>query len=234
MAKRKSRVQSYERKAEQLVAITPIEYGGLQEAYDHFNRALFDGALPDVFITYQRHAHSRGHFSADRFSGRIGEFGKHELALNPDHFLGRSDEQISSTLGHEMMHVWQHVFGKPAARGYHNKEWAAKMKSIGLQLSNTGAVGGKETGQQMSHYIIPDGPFAKAFSALAATGWRLNLQSAHRPGAKGGINSKTKFTCAECGQNAWGKPDLAIRCELCGVKMLSADVAPSRSYDTAA
>jgi SprT-like family len=171
--------------------------------------------LPDVFITYQRHAHSRGHFSADRFSGRVGEFGKHELALNPDHFLGRTDEQITSTLGHEMVHVWQHVLGKPAARGYHNKEWAAKMKAIGLQPSNTGAVGGKETGQQMSHYIIPDGPFAKAFAALAATGWRLNLQSAHRAGAKGGANSKTKFTCPSCGRNVWGKPDSAVFCKPC-------------------
>jgi hypothetical protein len=110
---------------------------------------------------------------------------------------------------------WQHVLGKPAARGYHNKEWAAKMKAIGLQPSNTGAVGGKETGQQMSHYIIPDGPFAKAFAALAATGWRLNLQSAHRAGAKGGANSKTKFTCPSCGWNVWGKPDTSVFCKPC-------------------
>jgi hypothetical protein len=205
--------RSHERKAEQPVAITPIEYGGLQEAYDHFNAALFDGVLPDVFITYQRKAHSFGYFSADRFSGRVGMFGKHELALNPDGFINQTDEQVCQTLVHEMVHVWQHVKGKPAARGYHNKEWAAKMKAIGLQPSNTGAVGGKEPGQQMSHYIIPDGPFAKAFAALAATGWRLNLQSAHRAGAKGGANSK--FTCPSCGWNVWGKPDTSVFCKPC-------------------
>ena len=33
-------------------AITPIEYSGLQAAYDHFNKELFGGQLPDVFITY--------------------------------------------------------------------------------------------------------------------------------------------------------------------------------------
>ena len=144
---RKPRRRSYERKADRPVAITPIEYGGLQEAYDHFNRALFEGSLIDVFITYQRHAHRRGYFSADRFSGRQLAFGKHELALNPDTFIGRSDEDIYSTLVHEQAHVWQHIFGEPSKRGYHNKQWAAKMKSIGLQPSNTGAVGGKETGQ---------------------------------------------------------------------------------------
>jgi hypothetical protein len=201
------------------IAITPVEYTGLQEAYDHFNAGLFDGALGDVFITYQRRAHSRGYFSADRFSGRVGAFGKHELALNPDHFVSRSDEEICSTLAHEMTHVWQHQHGKPSSRGYHNREWAAKMKAIGLQPSNTGAVGGKETGQRMTHYVIAGGPFQVAFVKLAASGWRLSLESAHRSGPKGGINSKTKFTCVSCGQNAWGKPDLAILCELCAVKM---------------
>ena len=58
---------------------------------------------------------------------------------------------------HEMVHVWQHAHGKPGARGYHNKEWAAKMKAIGLQPSSTGMVGGKETGQRMMDYIIPGG-----------------------------------------------------------------------------
>jgi hypothetical protein len=56
--------QSYEQKIDKPVAITPIEYGGLQEAFDHFNAALFNGVLPDVFITYQRKAHSNGYFSA--------------------------------------------------------------------------------------------------------------------------------------------------------------------------
>jgi len=74
----------------------------LQVAYDHFNAELFEGMLVDVFITYQRQAHSRGYFSPNRFSGRIDECGRHELALNPDHFIDRSDEEIASTLVHEM------------------------------------------------------------------------------------------------------------------------------------
>ena len=51
--------RSYDR----LIAITPTEYTGLQKAYSHFNRVLFDRTLGDVFITYQRRAHSRGYFS---------------------------------------------------------------------------------------------------------------------------------------------------------------------------
>jgi SprT-like family len=231
-AGKEARSRSYDRQA-----ITPIEYGGVQEAYDHFNADLFDGKLGDVFITYQRKANSDGYFSPDRFSGRIDKSGNHELALNPDVFIGQTDEQILQILVHEMVHVWQHHFGKPSPRGYHNKEFAAKMKSVGLQPSSTGAVGGKETGQRMRDYIIPDGPFTKAFAKLAKTGWKLNLQSAHRPGPKSTNNSKTKFTCSSCGQNAWGKPDLAIICLPCGIRMRSADAAaptmsaPTPSYE---
>jgi hypothetical protein len=217
------KTKAHKRSMDAPLAITPVEYTGLQRAYDHFNKDLFDDGLPDVFITYQRKAHSAGYFAADRFSGRVGQFGKHELALNPDGFINQSDEQVCQTLVHEMTHVWQHTDGKPSKRGYHNAEWAAKMKSIGLQPSSTGMVGGKETGQHMSDYIIPDGPFTYAFAKLAKTGWALNLQSAHRPGLKGGANSKTKFTCSSCGQNAWGKPDLAIVCKPCGIEMRSYD-----------
>jgi hypothetical protein len=210
----------YERSVDQPIAMTEVEYSGLQEAYDHFNAALFGGKLPDIFITLQRRAHSKGYFSADRFSGRTGKFGRHELSLNPDAFIDRTDEQICSTLAHEQVHAWQQAFGAPSARTYHNREWAAKMKSVGLQPSSTGAVGGKETGQSVTHYIIPDGAFSRAYAKLAAIGWKLNLQSAPRQGPKGGRDSKTPFTCPVCGQNAWGKPDLAIDCHPCIVGKL--------------
>jgi predicted SprT family Zn-dependent metalloprotease len=208
--------RSYEQAPKPQPAITPVEYGGLQAAYDHFNKTLFAGALPDVFITYQRRAHSGGYFAPDRFSSRIGDDGRHELALNPDGFIGRMNEHILSVLVHEQCHVWQHaIAGHPAKRGYHDKEWAAQMKAIGLYPSNSGMVGGRETGQQMQHYVIPGGPFQQAFKQLAAAGWQLNLQSAMRGNATKAPKNKTKFTCTTCGQNAWGKPDLNVICGGC-------------------
>jgi predicted SprT family Zn-dependent metalloprotease len=217
--KTKKRKAQYE--AVDPVAMTPIEYGGLQEAYDYFNKRLFGGALLDVFIVYQRRARSRGYFAPDRFLARVGKFGRHELALNPDTFNDRSDKEICSTLAHEQCHVLRHQI-KGKSTGYHDKEWASLMMKIGLHPSTTGKPGGKETGHRVSHYVIPGGLFAKAFAGLASTGWRLNLQSAHRSGKSGGTNnSKTKFTCT-CGQNARGKPDLEIRCDLCDSKMKAA------------
>jgi SprT-like family len=226
-----ARKQTSQRHSKQPIGITTVEYGRLQVGYEHFNKTLFEGELPDVFITYQRKAHSRGYFSPDRFSGRVGTLGQHELALNPDSFVDRTDELIASTLVHEMVHVWQHALGKPSARGYHNKEWAAKMKLLGLQPSNTGHVGGKETGQQMTHYIIPDGPFTQSYDKLAAAGWILNLQSAPRPGGAKAPSSKVKSTCPTCGGNAWGRPNYRLACVACGNVPMALEI---QSYDVAA
>jgi DNA-directed RNA polymerase subunit RPC12/RpoP len=67
---------------------------------------------------------------------------------------------------------------------------------------------------------------------LATTGWKLNLQSAAMAGPSGNPrNSKTKFTCSSCGQNIWGKPDTAVRCDHCDIKMVAATKAELGSYD---
>lgn len=197
-------------------AITPAQYRAFQEAYDFFNAELFGASLPPVLVTLQRHAKARGYFSPERFTGRIEDSAAHELAMNPDSFTGRTDEEILSTLAHEMAHVWQQSHGTPPRRSYHDRQWAAKMKEIGLQPSTTGEPGGKETGQHVTHYIVPGGPYAKAYAKLKARGLQLHWQSAPAgQQAKAKKASKTKFTCPECGQNAWAKPDALIGCGVC-------------------
>jgi hypothetical protein len=119
-----------------------------------------------------------------------------------------------------MAHVWQQIHGQPPTRCYHDREWAAKMKEIGLQPSDTGQPGGKETGQSMSHYILPGGPYAKAYGKLKTTGFQLHWESAAPEGKQGKQRkakraSKTKYTCPECGQNAWAKPDAVLICGEC-------------------
>ena len=98
--------------------ITAVEYSGFQRAYDYFNRKLFDGTLPQVLVTLQRKPKMRGYFWAQQFQGRAATATTtDELALNPDHFTGRTDKEILSTLVHEMAHVWQQQFGKQAGGG---------------------------------------------------------------------------------------------------------------------
>jgi hypothetical protein len=196
--------------------ITLKEYQGFQRAYDFFNRELFAGSLPQVLVTLQRHANTRGYFSPERFKGRVEKASVHELALNPDTFTGRTDAMILSTLVHEMCHVWQETYGAPSRRGYHNRQWAQKMREVGLQPTTTGKEGGAETGQAVTHYILPAGRYSKVYEKLAATGLQLNWQSLPAMGQGRGKNSsKTKFTCTDCGQNAWAKPGARLICGVC-------------------
>jgi hypothetical protein len=194
--------------------ITLKEYQGFQRAYDFFNRELFAGSLPQVLVTLQRHANTRGYFAPFRFKGRIDKQTVHELALNPDNFTGRSDELILSTLTHEMCHVWQETYGEPSRRGYHNRQWAGKMREVGLQPTSTGEPGGMVTGQSITHYILPEGRYARAYAQLASSGFQLHWQSLPAVGGKK-KSSKSKFTCPECGQNAWAKPGARLICGEC-------------------
>jgi hypothetical protein len=90
--------------------ITTAEADALQKAFDHFNRELFGGQLPDVLFTYQRHAGMLGHFAPNHFSSRTGGTRKpHNIALNPDGFVGKSDEFICSVLTHEQAHEKDYV-----------------------------------------------------------------------------------------------------------------------------
>jgi predicted SprT family Zn-dependent metalloprotease len=205
------------------ITTTIREYKALQDAYDFFNKELFSNSLPQVLITLQRHSKSLGYHKANSFANRNDKTTAHEIALNPDGFTGSSDEEILSTLVHEMAHNWQLVHGTPSRSGYHDKQWASKMKEIGLYPSNTEKPGGKEVGQKMSHYIVQGGAYAKCYAKLAATGFKLNWQSqsplAKAPTAKSA--SKTKYTCESCDLNAWAKPNVLLICGECirqGVK----------------
>jgi predicted SprT family Zn-dependent metalloprotease len=143
-----------------------------------------------------------------------------ELAMNPDTFKDRTDQDILSTLVHEMAHVWQHRYGHPSRGRYHNREWAGKMKALGLQPSSTGKVGGKETGQHVSHYIIDEGPYAQSYDRLARSGFKLTWNS-RSPNTKR-RESKVKYSCPGCQQNAWAKPDASLVCGHCQLPMESA------------
>lgn len=149
---------------------TPLAYGEMQDAYDHFNRALFAGELPDCLITFQRQARTMGYYSAKRFARRNdGQF-TDEIAMNPAYFAAIPLLEIMQTLVHEMVHLWQAHFGKTSRPGYHNEEWAAKMEQVGLMPSSTGQPGGRRTGQRMGDYAIPDGLFLAAFNDLIGKG----------------------------------------------------------------
>jgi len=214
------------RKDKAMRKLTPTAetYTEFDRVYAYFNRTLFAGKLPPCVITMQRHRKAYGYFHGNTWADAKGELITDEIALNPDRFRGRSTADTLSTLVHEMCHLQQHHFGKPSRHSYHNKAWAAMMEAVGLVPSDTGAAGGKRTGQKVSHYIQQDGPFARACQALLAEGFTIPwvaLISGDEAVRKKKAASKTKYACPDCGLNAWAKPDVSLLCGDCETLLLA-------------
>lgn len=203
--------------------IVAEQYSYLDYIFKYYNDELFGGILKECMFTMCRKKNMLGFFSNERWKKNGSEKGTeiHEIGLNPD-YLCRKGEECHATLVHEMAHLWQEDFGKPPRRCYHDKQWGEKMKSIGLFPSNTGLAGGKETGQKVSHYIVPDGKFIRSFNKLFDKNIKYvtkekEIISNNKAGKSQGSkhnHSKTKYTCS-CGNNVWGKPGLVIICAGC-------------------
>ena len=193
---------------------TPQQFVAYQRLYDHFNRTLFGGQLAPVILNFSRAAKTLGFFAPERWAS--GKTVTHEISLNPTH-MDRPARAVASTLVHEMVHAWQHQFGKPSRTGYHNHEWSAKMEEVGLMPSDTGEPGGARVGQHMTHYIIPGGRIEKAFEALAASDllpWQSREIATPRK-KKTTNRNKVKYSCPDCESTVWGKPNLDVWCGDC-------------------
>jgi predicted SprT family Zn-dependent metalloprotease len=199
---------------------TAGNYASFNEAICFFNETLFGGQLPEPLFTMQRHRGAYGFFSSRRFTHRDGAVVIDEIALNPAAMQGRSDQQIASTISHEQAHQWQYHFGNPSRGGYHNREWATKMESIGLVPSHTGMPGGKRTGQKMSHYIAPAGLFQHHWQILADRGFRLDWQDRVTNGREAVKKLKATYACPKCSFHLWGQEGHHISCDDCGEAMV--------------
>lgn len=201
-------------------------YQEFQKAFQFFNRKLFNNELPHCVITLSRKSKAYGFYVNQLWEHSEDAKQKMcEISLNPDHFKDRTISETLSTLAHEMAHQWQFHFGKPSRNGYHNAQWAHKMVEIGLMPSDTGELGGKTTGQNMSHVVMKRGAFKDAVTQLLDKGFKISWKpgSLARGSKKGKAktDSKTKFTCPGCGMNAWGKPTLHIICGDCDQELLA-------------
>jgi predicted SprT family Zn-dependent metalloprotease len=194
---------------------TRATYISFGDAFDWFNSRLFSGVLSLPLISLQRRRGSYGYFAGERFGTRDQSEVVDEIALNPVHF-DRPDAQSLSTLVHEMAHLWQHHHGKPSRGGYHNRQWAAKMKEVGLQPDNGS---GRETGQSVSHHIMPGGAFDRACTELLSQGVEIRYRDIWGQNQTAPKKTRSKYTCAECGLNMWGRPEARIRCEDCNQAM---------------
>lgn len=200
-------------------------YSSFDLAFRYFNSEFFDGILPDCVFTLQRIWRVKGYFAGLRFLFPEGE--RSEIAVNPSYFGVLSDEEILSTLVHEMCHLHQFVIGKKSSEGYHSVSWADDMERCGLCPSSTGKPGGKKTGYRITQYI-PDGSFflghcrkleSEGFSIsfkdkVTDEGVMLDVSGNTR--VRNGLSGKRVCYSCQCGCRVWGKGGLSLSCKKCG------------------
>lgn len=230
--------------------ITPTDalYGTFERGFNHFNKGVFEKAfgktLRPVVFTFHRNPRALGYYHGEIFIRSHVEGApvyQDELAINPNHIFNRTLPDIYSTLVHEMCHHYQKYFSKEPSRSYHNRDFANIMKAAGLYPSHTGAPGGRETGQHMSHYVIEGGLFDVACKELLAMEEhvfyqdRLALQKqVQKLGGdedggegegEGGESEPTKstgrakFVCPGCELKATAKPSANLICGDCKMTM---------------
>jgi predicted SprT family Zn-dependent metalloprotease len=197
---------------------TTEAYPELSDAYRFFNDEIFEGKLPHCMINMARKSHKTRAYYWDRRFVK-GDTVVGEISLNPDFFRLRTDRETLSTLVHEMVHCWQYNFGVPSRNGYHNKEWASAMGSVGLMPTDTGLPGGKLTGQNVTHYIVEGGRFDLACAKLLATGYKISWASFPVQKKDGRGGKREKYICPQCALQMEGRFDAHVICGDCNITM---------------
>jgi predicted SprT family Zn-dependent metalloprotease len=200
------------------------QFTALNNLFDYFNNGLFDNTLNQPMFNFSRKTKTCGFFVPNLWANaKSNALDKskavHEISVNPDVMKQRGAIDVFQTIVHEMCHLWQYDYNVANdlkfVGGYHDKEFAKKIESIGLMPSSTGMPNGKKTGQKMSDYLIKGGKLDLLIKKMPD---HIKLPFEASPLARKESTSgknKVKYTCPCCNTNIWGKPELNIKCTDC-------------------
>jgi hypothetical protein len=204
-----------------------------QNAFQFFNRELFNNKLEQCMITWQSHkvgkGWARGFFAPDRWGRAKGEQPVHQISLCPITHGERDTRATLSTLVHEMCHQWVEQIGKGKVKPFHCKNWVKEMEVVGLQpiiLKGDGTPATdkdgnpKKTGKNATHEIIKGGRFDEACKELMETGFEIVWSRVPDPVAPKSDKPKKpktriKHVCPKCGEYAVAKRDHKLTCQPC-------------------
>lgn len=175
-----------------------------------FSTELFKIELPTPAIQVEKIR--RGALGTFRH-GRNGFGLRDEITINIRFLGGQPFVELLATLAHEQLHQWQSRVGKPShARGgsYHNKEFRAKAKELGLIVDEAG------------HQRVESGRFTALLSQYGQdVSELLGNQSplAHR---RQGFSKLKKWSC-RCTNVRVAIEEFHARCLKCEVVFRRAD-----------
>lgn len=214
----------------------------LQGMRDYLNMALFDGELPECFITLTRNSNViGGYHSPEQWENEEG-VKVSEVGINSNIIADGNANMLFEVLIHELIHLEQHTKGIAGRTGYHNKAFADRCDELGLKIicSDPGATEGQRTGQAIATEMDPKGLAAQAVAhcGIDLPYWTSDIidideqgqpqkgqeprlvQPTPKSKPKSKSGSRTKYVCATCGMAVWGKSGLGIMCIDCGVTLI--------------
>lgn len=155
----------------------------LLRAFDFFNQRHWGGRLVrPVFGFHPNPPNGRtlGHYWAGRWVD--GERRGDEIVFYADLCLKAGMKQVLQTLLHEMVHLWQQMFGDPGKNNYHNKEWHKEAARVGLVTDPKDRVGYTKPGEGFERALVEFKPRVERIPFRLGAG----LPSLPPPGPGGG------------------------------------------------
>jgi hypothetical protein len=195
---------------------------GWQDAYDLFNKELFEGRLPECVVALNNASRfGTARFIPNHYRGSGGK-AINGFEINPLYFYRRKLIETLTVLAYEMVYVWQwRVAGKKSRNGYRSKAWMTRIRQIGLVPFDDAH--GFKSREQINCRIVKNGPFETAckrfLEEMLDIPWEKRYEEIF-PAApdrhkKPGTANKIRYACGRCGSIVWGKPNLNILCGNC-------------------
>lgn len=177
----------------------------LEEAFNHYNKQLFDGDLPRCIIRAMpatKAVKDGGYIKPFNEKDRFGEKA-HGIYLDSTQFLDRSIEQVLACLAHQMVHVWEYHNYAKSKKVYKSSEhsvklWRPKFNSIGLILLKN----------SNGHEVIEGGQFERATDKLISSGFKIDWGSIGEQRKAATNTGRVKYTCHLCDIKMYSKPTL--------------------------
>ncbi|QDV37719.1 hypothetical protein [Tautonia plasticadhaerens] len=204
-------------------APTIEQFSAYNEAFDYFNKRLFDGRLGPAMLSIARKGRSKGYFTPRKWRNKAGEQ-VHEIAISPDLIaegLDATMAQVVALMGRQLR--WQEAIeagdekaASTAARGYAD----ARQCEIWLELGllPMGKDGGRTRGGwNLDVEVVLECEADMAIEAVpkkAMLPWEAvaggQPEGDDEPRRKTG---RLKYTCPICEAHVLGRPGLEVRCK---------------------
>lgn len=203
--------------------------GYLEKMFRALNDRYFGGQLEEPIITIQSTPRAYGHVTIGK-SWRRGQESRHELNLGAGS-LGRPIEEVTATLLHECVHLWNIREGiQDCSRGgqYHNKRFRDAAEARDLKISFDKRIGWSitEPTPALCDFIIEQG---WTDIDMARVEWGFTPRGGPGAGSAGTgtvpptgrpTTNSRKYVCPSCGLIIRATKEVRVSCMDCQEQMV--------------